>query len=139
MSAHYPQPRVTPVNRRFLEAWRDEGSLLVQRCDDCQHVYFYPRPFCTLCFSDNVGWLTTSGLGTVLSFTHVHRPNHPSFFDEVPIVLAEVSLPEGPSLLARVVGDNRTDIAEGATLALVTGEERSRYPLPTFILTEKAP
>jgi uncharacterized OB-fold protein len=46
----YPQPRQTPVNRPFLEAWRDEGALLVQRCADCRHVYFYPRPFCTRCF-----------------------------------------------------------------------------------------
>lgn len=135
----YPQPRETPVNRPFLEAWRDEGVLLVQRCEDCRHVYFYPRPFCTRCFSDDVGWLTTRGLGTVLAFTCVHRPNHPSFFDEVPIVLAEVALPEGTTLLTRVVGDNRTDITAGAALKLVSGEVRRRYPLPTFKLAEETP
>jgi uncharacterized OB-fold protein len=87
-------------------------------------------------FSDSVAWLTTSGLGTVVAFTRVHRPNHPSFFDEVPIVLAEVALPEGTTMLARVVGDNRTDITAGAALELVSGEAARRYPLPTFKLAK---
>jgi len=132
----YPEPRETPANRPFLEAWRDEGALLVQKCNDCDDVYFYPRPFCPACFSADVGWITTSGLGTAMAFTLIHRPNHQSFFDEVPIVLAEVALVEGTSLLARVVGADRTDIHEGATLALVSGVERKRYPLPTFHLAE---
>ena len=135
----YPQPRENPVNRRFLEAWREHGQLLVQACGDCGHVYFYPRPFCPRCFSAAVDWLETRGTGTVAAFTLIHRPNHPSFFEEVPIVLAEVALPEGASLLARVVGQDRTEVHEGVALALVPGDGRKRYPLPTFQLAGRHP
>tara|TARA_B100000029_G_C17506451_1_gene934632 strand:- start:951 stop:1382 length:432 start_codon:yes stop_codon:yes gene_type:complete len=130
----YPQPKETSLNRPFLEAWRKEGKLLVQSCKDCNHVFFYPRPFCPKCFSIDIRWLPTNGHGRVLSFTLVHRPNHPAFFAEVPIVLAEISLDEGASLLSRVVGENRTQIRADSTLSLVSGDMKKNYPLPTFKL-----
>ena len=54
--------------------------------------------------------------------------------DEVPIVLAEIALPEGASLLARVVGGDRASVSSGRAVRLVALPEASRYPLPTFEL-----
>ena len=130
----YPQPLETPINSPFLRAWREQGTLLVQNCDDCNHIFFYPRPFCPKCFSTSIRWVTTTGRGSVLAFTLIHRPNHPSFFSEVPIVLAEIALDNGANLLSRVVGENRTQINTRTPLILASGSANKKYPLPTFIL-----
>lgn len=133
----HPKPRESAINQVFLNAWRDDGKLLVQNCLDCAQVYFYPRPFCPGCLSENVEWLATTGRGTVVLATCVHRPNHPAFFDAVPIVLAEVALPEGTSMLARIVGEGRDEATEGMTVELVSGAERQAYPLPTFVVSKE--
>jgi hypothetical protein len=58
------------------------------------------------------------------------RPNHPAFNDEVPIVLAEIMLEEGVSMLARII-----DGVPGTGVAVVLANDRQsvlRYPLPIF-------
>lgn len=132
----YPKPRPSPINQPHLDAWAERGELLIQRCASCASVFHYPRPFCPRCFAPEPEWIAASGRGEVVLATRIHRPNHPSFFDEAPIVLAEIRLPEGPTLIARIVGDDREQTAEGSAVALVNGEERRRYPLPTYRLAK---
>lgn len=133
-----PPPRVGPINAPALDAWKDHGELWVCHCGGCGHVFYYPRPCCPKCFAPDPGWLTTEGHGTIILATRIHRPNHPAFFDEVPVILAEIALPEGCELLARVVGPDRESTGPGGLVRLITGPERKRYPLPTFVLA-KAP
>ncbi len=37
----------------FWDALR-EDKLLIQRCNDCKGFFFYARPFCPICWSDQV-------------------------------------------------------------------------------------
>ena len=128
--ARYPRPLVDADNRAMLEAWR-EGRLVVQRCAECGRAASYPRPLCPHCWSERLGFEAASGRGRIVAWSLVHRPNHESFFAEAPIVLAEIALPEGTSLIARVICE--PDAARtGAAVELVADAER--YPLPTFRL-----
>jgi uncharacterized OB-fold protein len=68
----------------------------------------------------------------IVSFSLVYRPNHPSFNEEIPIVLAEIELREGVSLIARVVCDEPQGVRSGMAVRLLAGERARRYPLPTF-------
>jgi hypothetical protein len=77
-------------------------------------------------------WLPAAGDGEVVSFSLIHRPNHPSFFGEVPIVLAEIRLVEGVTLLARIVGAAPNSLRSGLPVRLVSKSEAARFPLPTF-------
>ncbi|MEQ8441568.1 MAG: OB-fold domain-containing protein [Alphaproteobacteria bacterium] len=130
----YPEARETDINRECLVAWRERGALLVQKCGACDHVFYYPRAVCPACFAPDPAWLSANGTGTIVLATRIHRPNHPSFFDEVPVILAEIALPEGCSLLARVVGPDREDAAPGSAVRLIAPPDHARYPLPTFVL-----
>lgn len=127
----YPQAQEDGDNRGFLEAWR-RGSLAIQACGGCGRSFFYPRPLCPHCWSDKLGWRTLSGEGEVVSFSLIYRPNHASFFDEVPIVLAEIAVADGVTLLGRIVGAEADKIRTGMMVRLVGPSEASRYPLPTF-------
>ena len=131
MTTSYPEPNETPTNRPLLAAWR-EGRLALQRCLACDLVFFYPREMCPRCWSPDLAWIDASGTGRVVSFSLIQRPLHPAFEKETPIVLAEVALPEGASLLTRIVGARPETVRSGMTVTLVPLPEASRYPLPTF-------
>jgi len=130
----YPQPQSDRDNEVFLAGWR-EGHLMLQSCSDCGRTFFYPRALCPHCWSSALSWKTASGNGEIVSFSLIHRPNHPSFFDEVPIVLAEIRIPESVTFLGRVVGAAATSIRIGTSVRLVSATEAKNYPLPTFEVT----
>jgi uncharacterized OB-fold protein len=129
----YPQPREDSTNAPLLAAWRS-GHLALQSCSGCGLVFFYPREICPRCWSAELAWIEAGGTGSVVSFSLIQRPLHAAFEDEVPVVLAEIALPEGASLLARVVGDDRSEVSSGRAVRLLSLPEASRYPLPTFRL-----
>lgn len=126
----YPRPLVDADNRAMLEAWR-EGRLVVQRCAECGRAASYPRPLCPHCWSERLGFEAASGRGRIVAWSLVHRPNHESFFAEAPIVLAEIALPEGTSVIARVLAEPES-VRSGRSVEIVP--EPERYPLPTFRL-----
>ena len=134
MTYDYPVPRPSPVNQAHLDAWRDEGKLLLQECRTCRRIFYYPRPFCPHCFADAPIWVEAAGTAEIVLATRIHRPNHPSFFEQVPIVLAELKLPEGPTMLARIVGEDRENAMERALVRLVAPPGHKAFPLPTFVL-----
>jgi uncharacterized protein len=90
-----------PMTQEFWAA-ASEHRLLVQRCAECGHHQFYPRPFCLACTSRRVTWQQVCGSGSVYSMTTVRIQVHPEL--PPPYVVALVELDEGPRLLTNVVG-----------------------------------
>jgi uncharacterized protein len=133
--APYPKPREDADNTAFLEAWR-RAKLLVQSCTSCGRSIFYPRPICPHCWSDRVESRDASGKGRIVSFSIVWRPNDAAFDDEIPIVLAEVELAEGASLIARIVGCRSEEVRLGQPVELPPSPSCVRYPLPVFQLAK---
>lgn len=125
----YPTPSVDADNRPLLDGWQ-KGKLLLQHCGGCGLAFFYPRPMCPGCWSTELRWREAAGRGVVVSFSRIHRPNHPSFLDEVPIILAEIRLDEGAIMLARIITPAPDAIRTGLRIRLLA--EGERYPLPTF-------
>jgi uncharacterized protein len=134
MTKAYPAPRADADNAAFLEGWHD-GTLVIQSCAACGRSIFYPRPLCPHCWSDRLENRTASGDGRIVGYSLVYRPNDAAFDEEIPIVLAEIELAEGASLIARIVGSRREELRSGRPVRLArpdAGEQR--YPLPVFEL-----
>lgn len=127
----YPKPQSDQINQAYIDAW-SEGRLRLQACGGCGALIFYPRPLCPECWSSDLAWVEHGGDATLVSFSLVERPNHPSFFDETPIILGEIRLRDGPAMLARIIGDDPGALRSGLPLELLPKEEGRRYPLPTF-------
>ena len=90
---------------------------------------FYPRLYCTACMSEQVEWVRACGRGTVLSFTVVYRPVTKAFAEEVPYVVALVTLEEGPQLMSNIVECDPEQVAigpAGRERVLRTGPRTSR-------------
>lgn len=101
-----PIPQPTPETQDFWDGTK-AGELRLQRCNDCSHVYFPPRPFCSKCASRNVSSFKASGKGTLHTYNINERPA-PGFEDEAPYAIAVVKLEEGPTMMTNIIGCPQT-------------------------------
>lgn len=126
-----PAPVVTPETKPYWDAAQEE-ELRIQRCNACGRHYFYPRPFCPHCFSEDVAWVRVSGRATLHSYVINHRPM-PGWEDEAPYAIAQVELEEGPRMMTSIVGVPNTPEDLVLDMALeVTFEEQSGMKVPKF-------
>src|SRR3990172_8736170 len=99
-----PLPRFPePDSEPFWRATKNH-ELRYQKCNDCGAVVFYPKHHCTSCGSSNLAWHTSSGSGTVYTYSIVRSNRSPSFVDYVPYVLSYVDLDEGFRIMTNIVG-----------------------------------
>jgi uncharacterized OB-fold protein len=128
--ASRPLPRPTPETQHFWDGTR-VGELRLQRCDECQHTYFPPRPFCPLCSSRSVSVIKASGRGRLFSYVINQRP-HPAW--DAPYSIAIVELDEGPRMMSNVIDCPQTPEALVLDMPLEVTFERlsDDISLPLF-------
>jgi uncharacterized OB-fold protein len=110
----------TPDNetKPFWDATREE-RLLIKRCNACGEFHFYPRPFCPVCWSDDVEWFEASGRATLYTWSVVHRNDLPPFPERIPYVAAIAELEEGPRMMTNVVDCDFDALEMGMALEAV--------------------
>jgi uncharacterized protein len=125
-----PLPKPTPETRHFWEGTR-AGELRLQRCDECRHVYFPPRPFCPKCASRKVSAFKASGRATLYSYVINNRPIPPF---TAPYAIAVVELAEGPRMMTNIVGCAQTPEALQLDMPLevVFEQQSDEITLPFF-------
>ena len=99
-----PLPQPTPETQHFWDGCR-AGKLILQQCDDCNEVYYPPRPFCPACSSRRISQLEASGQATLASYVINHRP-HPAW--DAPYSIAIVQLAEGPRMATNIINCPQT-------------------------------
>ena len=99
-----PLPQPTPETAHFWAGTKNE-TLKLQRCDDCNNVYFPPRPFCPSCASRKVSVFDATGSATLYSYVINNRP-HPAF--DGPYSIAVVELEEGPRMMSNIINCPQT-------------------------------
>ncbi len=94
-----------PTDEETAEFWAGtaRGELLVQTCGDCGAWRMPPRPMCPACRSLAVGWVPTSGRGTIWSFVVPHPPLLPAYGELAPYNAIIVALDQDPTI--RFVGN----------------------------------
>jgi len=124
-----PLPRPTSLSRPHWEGCK-AGELRVQRCRECGGFVFIPQPLCTHCQAEALDWVTSSGRGTVYSYTIVHRPPRPAF--AVPYVVAIVELDEGWHMLTNLVGIEPEAVRVGLPVEVEFRALSDEITLPYF-------
>lgn len=130
-----PAPRPDPESEPFWAATR-RGELLVQRCTACGHCQLYPRAHCLSCRGP-VEWTTSSGRGTVYSYTVIRQNMSRSFRHLLPYVVALVDLDEGARLMTNVVGCEPSDLRVGAPVQVRFEPVSEEAALPCFELVHE--
>lgn len=110
-------PHPSPLTEPFWAACR-RRELMVQRCEACGVLAFYPRSTCPVCGSTALAWQPVSGRGSLYTFTVARRPTHRRLAGRVPYVIAVVELDEGPHLTSTVVDVDVDALRIGARLVV---------------------
>ncbi len=105
-------PEPSEISQPFWDATREQ-RLVLQRCDACESLVWYPRGFCPGCLSEDLHWIEVSGLGTVYAVSVHHRAPAPELKERVPYALALVDLDDGARLMTNVVGCDAGDVHVG--------------------------
>ena len=101
----------------FWDATRDK-TLVLPRCRSCAARFWYPRPTCPSCLSDDIEWLASTGAGEVYAVSVMHRPANPLMADRVPYAVVLVDLDDGVRVLSNMVGVDVADVRIGMRVSL---------------------
>jgi uncharacterized OB-fold protein len=100
------------------------GVLVGFRCRDCGIHVFGPATFCQACASGNLEPVEFAKKGILYSYTVVRVPP-PGWPGQVPYVLGQVELPEGPQVLAEVIECPKDQLKIGLPVELALLRVRS--------------
>ncbi|MBF8184579.1 OB-fold domain-containing protein [Nonomuraea sp. K274] len=115
--------------RLFYERLRAH-DLGIQVCAGCAARFAYPRTVCPRCLGTELRLDSSSGRGSVYSFTTIHRPAAAWRADDVPYTVALVDLDEG----VRVLGDLRVpEPRVGLRVELEYDDVRDDLTLLSFV------
>ncbi len=108
------------VDPRRLKLTNDAGTrgvLLGSRCRQCDTCVFGSAGFCQSCTADDLATVEFSGQGILYSYTVVRVPPA-GWPGQVPYILGQVELPEGPHVLAEIVDCPEASLRIGAPVEL---------------------
>ncbi len=137
----WPLPDVANVDRAFWEEVQ-KGNFVLQKCQDCGRLQFLPRPACINCFSRNLGWQRSEGIGRIYSFTEVYVPVRPAPRKQVeesgiPIIFAAIDLDDGVRALSEIVGSRADEIQIGDRVQVSFEKAGTDFQLPKFRLVKE--
>ncbi len=108
------------VDPRRLKLTNDAGTqgvLLGSRCPQCGVCVFGLAAFCQSCTGGDLTTVELSGQGILYSYTIVRVPPA-GWPGNMPYVLGQVELPEGPHVLAELIDCSQGGLQIGATVEL---------------------
>jgi uncharacterized OB-fold protein len=115
--SHLPVPTVDSAP--FWEAC-NRGTLLLQHCGECGLRIYHPRRLCPGCGGMQLAWEPGAGTGTVFSFSEVHVSFFgPEWESELPYTVVLIDLDEGPRMLSRLIGEDRSKVRIGHRVQVV--------------------
>jgi uncharacterized OB-fold protein len=123
-----PAPAINSTTAEFWKA-TTEGRFLLQRCDACNIVLWFPRRNCPKCWTENVSTFDAQQTGTIYSYTVV-RKGKGAFKDAGPFVIAYVELADGPRIMTNIVDCDIDALHIGMPVKMVfhdTGEGSALY------------
>ena len=132
MTPELPAPIANADSLEYWAAARND-RLMIRKCRACGKTHFLPRHLCPACWSTDLEWIQSCGLGTVQSFTIIRRASLPEFAPRVPYVVALIDLKEGPRMMANILGEDALDTAIGDAVQVIFEARAEGTKIPQFI------
>jgi uncharacterized protein len=129
--AEKPLPRPNAISAPYWEAAR-EHRLVIQRCENCGHRFFYPRSTCPRCLHTEIAWDEVSGEATVYSYTVLRQAMTEAFKADIPYVLAIVELDIGVRMTTNIVDCEPEAVEIGMPVKVVFDDVSPEVTLPKF-------
>jgi uncharacterized protein len=126
-----PLPILTEENRGHWDAAL-RGELRLQRCSTCGYARFPIATICPRCSSFQFEWALLSGRGTVASWVVFHKAYWPAFASDLPYIVAQIELEEGPRYTSNLVELGGQAVSIGMPVEVVFERVTSLVSLPKF-------
>lgn len=123
------------VDADTVDWWQavGQGRLLLEHCEACGHHGFYPRSFCSVCWSPDVELVPAQGLGTVYTFSVVRANDLPPFNERLPYVVAMVDLDEGPRIMTSLAQVEPDQVEIGLRVTFRPRTVATGFVVPEFV------
>ena len=126
-----PLPIVNEENRGHWDA-AHKGELRLQRCLDCSFIRYPIASVCPRCLSTRLEWAHLSGRGMVASWVVFHKAYWPGFKPDLPFIVAQIELEEGPRYTSNLVGIATADVHIGMAVKVEFEAVTETIALPKF-------
>lgn len=126
-----PLPVLDVWNRPFWEACK-RGKLTMQRCAETGEFFYPPSPVSPATRKPDWTWEELSGRATVWSWVVMHQVYYEGFRGEVPYVIAQVKLEEGPMIVTNLVGVAPDAIIKDMAVEVVFEDATDEIAIPKF-------
>jgi uncharacterized protein len=129
-----PLPAPNADTKPFWDACK-EHELRAQRCTACGRFRWPPQGVCPSCYSWDSEWTKLSETGTVCSFVVVHYVSVPAFADDIPYVIAHITMDGTDSqviLTSNVIDCPWETVKVGMAVRVVYDDVKPEYTLPKF-------
>ncbi len=124
-----PEPFASVTSKPFWEGCK-RRELLYQRCNDCSSPTWSPGHVCSVCYSRNLAWVASKGVGEVYSWTTVWRPQTPAFHDPYTAIIMRMD--EGYDFLSNMINCEPDAVQVGMRAKVVFHDLQERITLPYF-------
>ena len=135
-TANRQRPRIEADSAEFWEGVR-RRQLVVQKCDECSSLRFYPGAVCRECWAPGYDWVPVSGVGEVYSVTRVHVAPGPEFQAKAPYYVGLIDLDEGVRMMGNVSCSRDGEIKVGARVEVWFEEVDAGAVLPQWQVVDK--
>jgi uncharacterized OB-fold protein len=119
-----PAPAIYPENQPFWDA-AGRGELLIPHCAACG-PYWYPRPYCPHCGSDQTELKRSAGRGVVYSLSITRRAG------PIAYAIAYVTLDEGVTVMTNLADCDLDSVRIGDRVEVVFKPTDGGPPVPMF-------
>lgn len=130
-----PIPLKTEDNQPYWDA-ADRHELKLQKCNNCDSFAHPPGPACAKCGSQDLSWesLGNNITGTVNSYIISNRPFMPGFQNDLPTIIAHVSLDIDPEvkIICNVLDGDPNDIEIGMSVKMFWEDITEDRALPQW-------
>ena len=103
---------IDPTRLRITNDSGSTGTLIGFQCNECETSVFGSAVFCQSCTSRDLEPVDLGVQGILFSYTIVRIPPA-GWPGDVPYALAQVELPQGPQVLAEIIGCEFDDLKIG--------------------------
>ena len=131
-----PDKPIPTIDADSIEYWNGAKSekLMVQYSKDSNEYFLYSRSLGNTINDENIEWKEVSGNGEIYSFTYVHAPAGEAFKDDVPYVVALITLKEGARIISNIIVDKNEKIKIGDKVKVYFEKISEELTVPKFKL-----
>ena len=131
-----PLPAPNPDTKPFWDACKAH-DLRAQRCTACGCFRWPPQGVCPSCYSWDFEWAKLGETGTVCSFVVVHYVSVSAFADDIPYVVAQITIDGTDNhviLTSNVIDCQWEEVKVGMAVRVVYDDVTPEYTLAKFRL-----